>query len=177
MGFLHPAIAWAGVASVALPIIIHLLFRRRRVPVEWAAMELLREAVRRTNRRLRFEQWLVLLLRCLALLAAGLAIAVPVLDGGALSGEVRRLVIVVVDNGPTSALRVGEESELERMVDEVRRAVLEAGAATGGGSAGGARDRVGVVLAAGAPQLALAPTGDAGAIEQALAGGAVGDGE
>ena len=169
MGFLHPAIAWAGVASVALPIIIHLLFRRRRVPVEWAAMELLREAVRRTNRRLRFEQWLVLLLRCLALLAAGLAIAVPVLDGGALSGEVRRLVIVVVDNGPTSALRVGEETELERMVDEVRRAVLEAGAATGGGSAGGARDRVGVVLAAGAPQLALAPTGDAGAIEQALA--------
>ena len=36
MGFLHPAIAWAGVASVALPIIIHLLFRRRRVAIEWA---------------------------------------------------------------------------------------------------------------------------------------------
>jgi len=164
MGFLHPAIAWAGVASVALPIIIHLLFRRRRVAIEWAAMELLREAVRRTNRRLRFEQWIVLALRCLALLAAGLAIAVPVLDGGAAAGDVRRLVIVVVDNGPTSALRVGEESELARMVDEVRRMLLDDAA-----RAGASRDRVGVVLASGVPALALAPTGDAGAIEQALA--------
>lgn len=164
MGFLHPAIAWVGVASVALPIIIHLLFRRRRVAIEWAAMELLREAVRRTNRRLRFEQWIVLALRCLALLAAGLAIAVPVLDGGAAAGDVRRLVIVVVDNGPTSALRVGEESELARMVDEVRRMLLDDAA-----RAGASRDRVGVVLASGVPALALAPTGDAGAIEQALA--------
>ena len=49
MSFLHPAIAWAGVAAVALPIIIHLLFRRRRVSIEWAAMELLREAVRRID--------------------------------------------------------------------------------------------------------------------------------
>jgi hypothetical protein len=164
MGFLHPAIAWAGVASVALPIIIHLLFRRRRVAIEWAAMELLREAVRRTNRRLRFEQWIVLALRCLALLAAGLAIAVPVLDGGAAAGDVRRLVIVVVDDGPTSALRVGEESELARMVDEVRRMLIDDAT-----RAGTSRDRVGVVRAAGVPSLALAPTSDAGAIEQALA--------
>ena len=97
MNFLHPAIAWAGLASVALPIVIHLLFRRRRVSVEWAAMELLREAVRRTNRRLKFEQWLVLALRCLTLLAAGLAIAVPVLDASTIGGEIRRLVVVVVD--------------------------------------------------------------------------------
>ena len=158
MSFLHPAIAWAGLASVALPIVIHLLFRRRRVPVEWAAMELLREAVRRTNRRLRLEQWLVLALRCLTLLAAGLAIAVPVLDASTVGGEVRRLV-VVVDNGPTSGLRGGAETELARVLDEVRAVLAERGA----------RDRVGVVLAAAPAALALAPTADAAAIEQALA--------
>jgi len=159
MSFLHPAIAWAGLASVALPIVIHLLFRRRRVPVEWAAMELLREAVRRTNRRLRLEQWLVLALRCLTLLAAGLAIAVPVLDASTVGGEVRRLVVVVVDNGPTSGLRGGAETELARVLDEVRAVLAERGA----------RDRVGVVLAAAPAALALAPTADAAAIEQALA--------
>jgi hypothetical protein len=159
MNFLHPAIAWAGLASVALPIMIHLLFRRRRVSVEWAAMELLREAVRRTNRRLKFEQWLVLALRCLTLLAAGLAIAVPVLDASTIGGEVRRLVVVVVDNGPASGLRGGAESELARVLDEVRAQLAERGA----------RDRVAVVLASTPVALALAPTADAAAIEQALA--------
>jgi hypothetical protein len=159
MNFLHPAIAWAGLASVALPIVIHLLFRRRRVSVEWAAMELLREAVRRTNRRLKFEQWLVLALRCLTLLAAGLAIAVPVLDASTIGGEIRRLVVVVVDNGPASGLRGGAESELARVLDEVRAQLAERGA----------RDRVAVVLASTPVALALAPTADAAAIEQALA--------
>jgi len=159
MNFLHPAIAAAGIASVALPIVIHLLFRRRRTPVEWAAMELLREAVKRTNRKLKFEQWIVLALRCLALLAAGLAIAVPMLDPTAIGGHVRRTTIVVVDNGPTSALRTGSERELARIVDEVRATLADRETT----------DRVGVITAAMPPALVLAPTADAGSIEQALA--------
>ena len=101
MTFLHPGIAVATAAAVALPIIIHLLFRRRRVAMDWAAMELLREAVRRTNRKLKFEQWLVLPLRCLALVAAGLAIAVPIFSAESTNRETRRLVMLVVDNGAT----------------------------------------------------------------------------
>lgn len=159
MSFLHPAIAWAGVAAVALPIIIHFLFRRRRVAVEWAAMDLLREAVRRTNRRMKVEQWIVLALRCLALLAAGLAIAVPILDAAGVVGESRRLVVVVVDDGPAGGLRAGVESELARMTGEVRTMLAERAV----------RDRVAVVLASKPPRLALAPTTDAAAIEQALA--------
>jgi len=159
MSFLHPAIAMAGVAAVALPVIIHFLFRRRRVSVEWAAMELLREAVRRTNRRMKLEQWIVLALRCLAVLAAGLAIAVPVLDGPAGASETRSLVVVVVDDGPASGLRVGAESELARAVDEVRAMLAERPV----------RDRVGILLASRPPRLVLAPTTDAAAVEQALA--------
>ena len=158
MSFAHPAIAWAAVASVALPVIIHLLFRRRRVPVEWAAMELLREAVRRTNRRMKLEQWLVLALRCLTLLAAGLAIAAPLLDAASAGAEVRRLVVVVVDNGAASALRSGSESELARVVGEVRAMLAERAS----------RDRVGIVLAAKPAALVLSPTADAAAVEQAL---------
>ena len=45
MTFGSPGLALAAVAAVALPILIHLLFRRRRRPVEWAAMELLRRAL------------------------------------------------------------------------------------------------------------------------------------
>ena len=84
MNFLHPGLALAAVGAIALPILIHLLFRRRRVPVDWAAIDLLREAVRRTTRRMRLEHWTVLALRSLAVLAAGIGLAVPFAGGGSL---------------------------------------------------------------------------------------------
>ena len=84
MNFLHPGLALAAVGAIALPILIHLLFRRRRVPVDWAAIDLLREAVRRTTRRMRLEHWTVLALRSLAVLAAGVGLAVPFAGGGSL---------------------------------------------------------------------------------------------
>ncbi len=158
MTFLHPGIAVATAAAVALPIIIHLLFRRRRVAMDWAAMELLREAVRRTNRKLKFEQWLVLTLRCLALVAAGLAIAVPIFSAESTNRETRRLVMLVVDNGASSGLQTGTETELTRVLGEIRAMLTERST----------HDRVGIVLASKPSTLLLAPTADPAAIEQAL---------
>lgn len=158
MSFLHPAIAAAAVASIALPIVIHLLFRRRRVPIEWAAMELLRAAVKRTNRRLRLEQWIVLALRSLAVLAAGLAVAAPFLGESLSTGLGRSLTVVVVDDGATSGLRVGEESELERIRGEVAAIV----------ASGSARDVFALVRAGSPATLALAPTEDRARIDEVL---------
>lgn len=158
MNVLHPGIALAGVAAVALPIIIHLLFRRRRIPLDWAAMDLLREAVRRTNRRLKLEQWTVLALRALAVLLAGLGLSVPFIGDAGLLADVSRTWIVVVDDGATSGLRVGSEPELERLKDEAARLLAERGP----------RDRVGIVLASTPPRLLLAPTGDLAQFEREL---------
>ena len=36
-GFIHPALAW-GVLLAGIPILIHLLNRRRHKPLPWAAM-------------------------------------------------------------------------------------------------------------------------------------------
>ena len=55
ISFASPALAAAGAACVAIPVLLHLLLRRRRRPVEWAAMDLLREALRRTERRRRAD--------------------------------------------------------------------------------------------------------------------------
>ncbi|MFM1866989.1 MAG: hypothetical protein RL591_397, partial [Planctomycetota bacterium] len=123
MSFLHPALAWAAVGAVALPIVIHLLFRRRRVPVDWAAMEILREAIRRTNRKLRFEQWIVLTLRALTILMAGLAIAVPIFGDAASTVEREKTWVAVIDHGATSALSVGAESELARLREAVSTSI------------------------------------------------------
>jgi hypothetical protein len=159
MSFLHPALAWAAIGAVALPIVIHLLFRRRRVPVDWAAMELLREAIRRTNRRLRFEQWIVLLLRALAVLAAGLAIAVPILGDAPFESAREKVWIVVVDNGATSALKSGAESELVQLREETLAAIR--GSRVPG-------DRFAIVTAANEPTVVLTPTADFAEFERAL---------
>ena len=61
-GFLHPALAF-GVLAAAVPVIIHLLNRRRHKPMDWAAMRFARLAWKRIRRRSRFENLLLLLLR------------------------------------------------------------------------------------------------------------------
>ena len=59
--------------AVSVPIIIHLLNRRRFKVVEWAAMRFLLAAQKKNARRMRLEQWLLLAVRCLLLLMIALA--------------------------------------------------------------------------------------------------------
>lgn len=63
----NPALAAAAAAAaVAVPLVIHLLFRKRYQIVPWAAVRFLLVAERRHRRRI--DQWLLLALRALALL-------------------------------------------------------------------------------------------------------------
>ena len=75
MPFLHPIVFWTGLAAVSVPILIHLLNRRRFRMLDWAAMQFLWESVRRNRRRLRIEEMVLLALRCLVLLALAMALA------------------------------------------------------------------------------------------------------
>jgi Aerotolerance regulator N-terminal/von Willebrand factor type A domain len=80
---LNPLFLW-GMSLGAVPIIIHLLQRRRYRVRRWAAMEFLQLSVRNTARRLRLEQILLLVLRALILMLAALALARPVANTAAL---------------------------------------------------------------------------------------------
>lgn len=75
-GFGTPLLLW-GLALGVLPLVIHLLQRRKYRETEWAAMRFLLAAVKKNSRRMRFEQWIVLLVRMLILLLAVLALAQP----------------------------------------------------------------------------------------------------
>jgi len=76
-GFITPAFAGAGLLLASIPIIIHILNRRRYKVVTWAAMHYLLNAMKKNRRRLKFEQWLLLAVRCLVLALLGLALARP----------------------------------------------------------------------------------------------------
>jgi Mg-chelatase subunit ChlD len=75
--FITPGFFAAGALLTAIPIIIHLLNRRRFKVVQWAAMIYLLQAMRKNHRRLKFEQWLLLATRCALLLLVGIALARP----------------------------------------------------------------------------------------------------
>src|SRR5258708_13297804 len=76
-GFLNWTMAGVAAALIAIPIIIHLLNRRRFKTVTWAAMEFLMRAMRKNRRKLEFEQWILLATRCLLVGLLGMALARP----------------------------------------------------------------------------------------------------
>ncbi len=69
--FTPAAAAGAAVAALGVPLLIHLLFRKRYQIVPWAAIRFLVSAERRHRRRI--DQWLLLLLRAMVLLLPLLA--------------------------------------------------------------------------------------------------------
>src|SRR5580765_7233276 len=73
--FLNPWAMVAGGALVSSPIIIHLINRMRFKRIRWAAMEFLLKSQKRNRRRLIIEQLILLMLRCLLVLLAGLLVA------------------------------------------------------------------------------------------------------
>src|SRR5690606_24650155 len=72
----HPLLAWGALLAL-LPILVHLLQRRRPRPHPFAAMELVLRSQRENVRRLRLRRLLLLLARTSILLFLPLAIARP----------------------------------------------------------------------------------------------------
>jgi hypothetical protein len=75
MPFINPWVFWTGLGAVSIPILIHLLNRRRFRVKDWAAMKFLLESIRKNRRRLRVEELILLALRCLAILLLALGVA------------------------------------------------------------------------------------------------------
>ncbi len=108
MTFLHASLAIAGFACVAIPVLIHLLFRRRRKPVRFGAMRFLIEALKKQRRRLRLEQLLLLLARCLAVACLAAALGRPALEAAGLLGAGSgRTLYILLDNSLASGAADG----------------------------------------------------------------------
>jgi hypothetical protein len=104
--FATPIFFGAGILLAAIPIIIHILNRRRFKTVQWAAMDFLLRAMRRNRRRLKFEQWLLLAVRCALLFFLGLALARPLgcdRSSFAMLAQRSGLHVLVIDNSYSMA--------------------------------------------------------------------------
>ncbi len=124
MQFLAPMML-IGAAAVTVPVALHFFYRARYKPLPWAPMKFLKEAIEQTSRRLKFQEWILLALRCLAIILLALAIARPGLDTASSAGSTETIdAVFVFDTSYSMAARDGEKTRIER-AKEAALAVLE----------------------------------------------------
>ncbi|MAE63381.1 MAG: hypothetical protein CMJ18_03840 [Phycisphaeraceae bacterium] len=125
----------------ALPFLLHLMTRYRLRTVRLSTYRFLIEGYVQQRRRLRFLEWLLMMMRTAVVLLIVFALSRPHvsplnwLPGAGGSGE----VVLVIDTSPSMSLRTGGTSSLERARGAARQIVDRLG-----------RERKVTVIAAGA---------------------------
>jgi Aerotolerance regulator N-terminal/von Willebrand factor type A domain len=114
VGFANVPLLYA-LAAAGVPVLIHLLNRRRFKEVSWAAMQFLLAAVRRNRRRVRVEQWLLLAIRTLVVILVVMAMAKPFLEtfGAMIAGQ-RTHRVLVLDDSLSMGYTSGESSRFDQ---------------------------------------------------------------
>lgn len=114
--FLSPAL-FAGLSALAIPILLHLRPRRRRQLVRFAAMRFLQPALRRTSRRLKLQNLLLLLLRLAIFALFVLALTRPILRQRAAAGQKAEGptdTLIVIDSSMSMGYKDGPVSRFDR---------------------------------------------------------------
>lgn len=121
MSFLAPAVLFAGFA-LAAPILIHLLNRSRPRPIRWAAMTLLRQSEQVNRSRLRTQDLLLLLLRCLLIALIVLAFARPALRQPLTDAPAGQGILALIIDHSAS---MGQSDGLQTRFDQAKAAATQ----------------------------------------------------
>lgn len=118
-----------GLAGVGLPVLAHLLSKKKYDVLEWGAMQFL-ELGRNTRRKIRLEQLLLMMMRMGLVALIALALARPWAQGGWLSNLVStqpRDVVVVIDGsysmgweGKANTPHAAARQWVHRLLEELR---------------------------------------------------------
>ncbi|HTR79079.1 MAG TPA: BatA domain-containing protein, partial [Gemmatimonadaceae bacterium] len=148
MGFLTPLFL-AGLGALAVPVLIHLINRERRVVVAFPSLMFLHKIAYRSIRRQKIRHLLLLLMRCLALALLVAAFARPFIRHEAkpvVSTVGARELVLLIDR----SYSMGYASRWNHALDSARAIVRSLGPL----------DRATIVFFANDPTVATEPTGD-----------------
>ena len=121
--FLHPIYLY-GLIAASLPLLIHLLNRRRLKRMRFPAVRFILLSQRRIARSYRLRHWIILALRTLAVLILALLLAHPIFQTGVglFAGGGPVSLVVVLDNS-LSMKWSGEGEGFARAKEAVRLAI------------------------------------------------------
>ena len=125
IGFLHPWVL-AGLAAAAIPILLHLLARREPPTVVFPAVRYLVSTTQEHQRRLKLQNWLLLLLRTLLVATLVMAAAGPTVPLTGVPGHAPSALVLVIDNSPSAGTMAGGTPQLGRLVTAARQVLARA---------------------------------------------------
>lgn len=120
MSFLAPAFL-AGLAAIAIPVIIHMINRERKVVVEFPSLMFLERIPYKSVRRQKIRHLLLLILRCLAIAMLVAAFARPFFQrrNTAITGTGARELVVLLDNSAS----MGYADRFTKAKDAAKKAI------------------------------------------------------
>ncbi len=156
LSFLAP-LFFAGLAALAIPIIVHLTYRQKATVVPFPSLMFLQKVPFRSMRRQQIRHWLLFLTRCLAIFLLVAAFTRPFLDRADITSTLSaasREVVILIDN--SYSMTYGDR--WERALDEARRTINGLSAS----------DRASLVVFSDAAQLAVRSTPEKSVLSGAL---------
>ncbi len=116
LGFIHLGFL-AAATAIAVPILIHLLFRPRARQVKIGTLFFLRSVLRDSARRRKVRRWLLLALRAAGVLLLALLFARPYRsDSGSFGSE--REVVMLIDRSASMGASGAGASPISRAADQ-----------------------------------------------------------
>jgi hypothetical protein len=169
IGFLNPLLLW-GLLAAAIPVAIHLFFRRRPKPTPFPAIDFILRARKETQRRLRLKRILLFVARTSLLAAIALAIARPRAErpeeAAAAVASGPRATALVLDGSASMGYRLGGKTLFERAREDLAEALSSL-----------ASEEPATVVVCGAEAAApAAPSFDRGSVRRALDAAVLGSG-
>jgi hypothetical protein len=119
LSLIHAGFLAAGLA-VAIPIVIHLLFRQRSRTVPIGSIRFLRQVVKEHRRRRRVRQWLLLMLRMLAIALLALLFARPYFNEQARRGRQQEIVLLIDRSASMQAKPDGRQTAFAQAISKAQ---------------------------------------------------------
>ena len=110
----------AGIAAIAIPLIILLITRQKVVKVDFSSIVFLRELRTQKIRRIKIRQILLLILRTLIVLLLILAFARPTMKGSAssaMSASAKTSAVILIDNSMSMNREVNGVTLMDQLRD------------------------------------------------------------
>ncbi|HEY3804069.1 MAG TPA: BatA domain-containing protein [Kofleriaceae bacterium] len=129
MGFLAPLML-VGAIAVGVPIAIHLIGRNRAKIVPFAALEFLMGTKRKTARRLRLRERILLVVRAIACIAIAIALAKPFTSCERKGPQVTRgpqAAVIVIDDSFAAGYIVDGKPWIKHASSEAQRILAQLG--------------------------------------------------
>lgn len=116
--FVSPEFLMAAAVGASIPLLLHLIQRRKRIHLPFPTIRFLQMAEKSASQKVRFENFLLWLLRTLIMALLGLAFAMPMIRKSGLGwlGNVPRDVAIVLDSSYSMAYRTENGSVWDKAI-------------------------------------------------------------